>query len=605
MVGYTRVEAVEPVQLVDELVAFVEDQEAQADEILVLPEQVSFVHCEVRSGLLFFAGNTTILTERVRECLLFYHYDNQCLEILGHLLFEEHLAFQESYISAEEINRPDKRLVYSGLKSENVASIKRCKPYYQIPEQLPALDYGQLADAIGSEMQAVMDVGSRSTEFFAALSEQEQEAYMRQSILASDETHFVGFAYGLLVSGMDRDYAARLVKREKLLLSVRLNRFWTNERLRTVFCHQWFQGLVSVKPVRDFESQFLHFPIELPQQTTSLSERNFLESCAPDGPLPGVYFQLDSSYRANLAADGALSHFELAKHLPACLEKLIQLRVQDLQRKYMLALTEKFFAPIRVAMHREDYQSFWPHEILVDLIHTQCKGKKPDIERAMKLRVPMSIRGVRYLYPALDTRLCRSVILPALLSFHGVFVNLPEIFDDPGQDYLTEKPPERTTYDAAAPVSHEIPLEREQLLSSYAPRYWPPCLQKFLKDSTGDVHLTHKPRFMVTSMLKAFGYNEAQAMQLWRSFFSDTDVYEAENFEKSSHGRVLISDYRSKKERRCAGCAYLKENGMCPLPGDIEEAGRLCSRLSDQQTGRVSEYPIRHPAQYFKRTTWT
>jgi len=619
MVGYTIEEGVCPDKIFETLNSLVNRFRAGQDSVRVQPAQISFVHCSLNppkyssrpipESMLFFSDSSTVISEKekLREYLLFYHYSEGLLEVYGHLTFQEYFSqYQESFVSILDIDRPSVPLCYP-LSSESVSMIRAFKPYYQLPDRLPDLSESKLSDLVLESMRAVVGLVASSPHQLSVLSAEQREVYLRRTLIFSDPNYSVGFAYALLVAGIDSNFYRFLIERETLLLSVRLDRIWTDERTRTVFCNQWFPGLVTARAISDPCGQYIGFPF--PDLLGALStpstpmDRHFAEQCKSqlrlDQPMPGLIFEISPTYRASMTSTMPLSHYELPLHLPACLEKMLRIRVETLRRDHSLAFYRPIYIPRFLCFKRT-------RPDLIDVLDIESRYYKSvsrtqvEYERVLTEKIRLS-PDLSYLYPLFEFDLVREVIFPELLSYDGIEIKLDAEYDS-GESLL--RPAFREiAYEENAEVTHPIPESRIQLIGDYAARYWPPCLRRLLEKSIGDVHLIHIERTTTSAMLRAFGYNRAQAARLWEFFFTETDVYtgNSEEFFRSEYGRVINNDYDKNKKGVCGNCKTLATNGLCPF-GDIEDAGRLCSEELAKTTGKNQKYPINHPAQYFRRS---
>jgi hypothetical protein len=615
MVGYFLYPA--PVQrphLAACLLELVNASTVDQSRIRVQPAQISFVACTLARGnpfekpdstaALVFRGNSAAVTEKeyLREYLLFYCYADSRLELLGHMpLARYNRDHREDYITLGDVDRPELELAYE-LEEDAVLMMRQLKPYYNPSRPLPDLNFQELGNLIYCEV--AKPIGSLLLRPDVLAARTGLVEYLLQQFLGAKSEHAVVFAYLLVVAGIDPDYAKLFVRRETQLLEVRLNRYWTGERLRAVFCNSWFRGMIEVCPVTDSRSQFPLFPF--PEDLIGSSEKasiKFTERCREklgwQAASPGLQFRLSTLFLSSVnAGPGSFCFQELVPHLSSALGRRLKLQISELQLRYNLCLYRKLYLP---TVRDAQWNVAQLHDARKDRFTERLarSERQPVLDLLGKFK--LLPQDFSYLYPKFDRLLMHWRILPSVNELYGISSLGPEFSQE--QNLITEEEDERRERELAAKsghllsAEHRLPESREEALL-YSQRFWPACMRRMLEQSYGVKHLVYTERLSCSGMLKSFGYTLQQAEKLWEYFFIATTVYTAD-FKSQEHGRALVTDYTKAKQGGCGNCRTLASKGVCPF-GDMEDFGQRCAADLNAQTGRTAQYPISSPLQYFK-----
>jgi hypothetical protein len=616
MVGYHAFQCpVQPPELATLLIEFSTSLPVSSTRVRIQPAQISFVACEVDrpspsekplpESLLRFKGQGSVPeNEFLRECLIFYSYSEQRLAILGHIPLARYNAqHREDYIMLKDVDRPDQELAYE-LGPDTVTMMRELKPYYRRPNPLPEIGFEDLGNLIAASLTASVVPALLHPGRLATFPPPALATYLLDNFLGQSANHAVAFAYLLLIAGIEPDYARLLVRREKQLLEIRLNRYWTGERLRAVFCNVWFPGIVEVSPVLDSRSQFPLFPF--PGEIAGISRRasmEFTNRCRTElgylAASPGTEFRISPLFRASVNTGTLpLCSQQLVANLSSCLERQLNLKIAELQLKYSLSLYKKLYMPVVLDALSDIGDLALERRVRFT---DGCVRSEAAVINKMLSNFKLIPTKFEFLYPVFDKKLLLWRIIPSLYSAYGVSTNNPEEWSD-GFNAITAEEDERKEKELASrgpalDIKHDLPESREDALL-YSKRFWPACMRRMLEQSYSTQHLNYTERLSCTGMLKSFGYTLQQAEKLWEHFFSATTVYEAD-FKKSEYGRVVTVDYTKPKQGGCGNCKTMASKGVCPF-GDLEDFGVQCARDLNENTGRTARYPISHPAQYFK-----
>lgn len=617
MVGYQLLPGlISEEQLIPALLSYCAELPVDKDSLRIHSSQLSFVFCTFNlrrqsldkpppSSVLLFGKNASIpSTELLREQLLFYTYSEQRLEVLGHLALEQYNAsYLEYVLTLGDIDQPQLQLAYA-CEPETVRLMRELKPYYEYSPAGTPPSKSVRAELVRQEMDATLGLDLAAAQRLQGLSQAELSEYMREKFLRSSEHRPLAFAYSLLVAGIEEDYAKLVLKREALLLGIRLARYWTNERARAVFCAQWFPDQVQVRQLDDPRSRFPLFPAPmlLDEAEVNRADREFTDRCKASLPLgsamPSLAFSMQPVYRSSLLAEPLCPAQELPVQLAACLEHRLRNRIAALQLEHSLALFRRFYMPMALDIIR--YTDSHNARISLELEFLQSVGNP---ERLQKIKASLAeiprLPRQHFLLPD-DRGFVLAAVCMHLYTYLGVYAELDAVFDNSEYNamrYNEEKRQAGSGPAAKLEIDHPLPANRNAALQ-YAAQYWPACLRRLLEVSEGERHLNYDERLAASGMLKSFGYSLQQAEQLWDHFFSETTVYSA-SFKQDEYGTVLKTDYTKDKQGGCGNCKTMGRKGRCPF-GDLEDIGVRCAADLQQRTGRTALYPISNPAQYFR-----
>lgn len=615
MVGYfLHPSPVDEDQLASALLQHCAELPVDSGKLRIHSGQISFVGCAFNSkrfgaekpspsSVLTFNKNASIPdTELLREHLLFYCYSGFQLEILGHLSLEQYNSLYREYIlTLGDVDRPDLQLAYPH-DSDTVRMMRALKPYYDSPTAVTRVD----RDVALAEVDRNVGLTDLPLSRLTKLEEPEVEEYLRKQCLWNAPDKEIAFPYALLAAGIEEDYAKILIKRECLLLEIRLNRYWTDERSRAVFCGQWFPDLVTVRPLEDPRSQFPCFPspLLLDQAREDPEDRGFVDlHRSQTGPAPSMAFSIRSAYRAELGSPRWLTSRELVPELASALAHSLRNKIDELKLAHSLSLYKRLYMPIVLDKRRhpsgidnvgsDDYVGNRD----VRFLRESGGGKR---SKQMKFCLDQAEgwpkKGLLHRY---DRLFVMHYLCMQLYRYLGYAPELPSQFDGDENNVLktileqSEEPkPARA---APTEVVHELPRSRDLALP-YAEHHWPACMRSLLERSKGEVHMNYTERLACSGTLKSFGYDLEQARQLWEHFFSATDVFQVYAEE---YAPVVEKDYKKAKQGGCGNCKAMRTRGICPF-GDLEDMGKSCAVDLEKKTGRKALYPISSPAQYFR-----
>lgn len=617
MVGYSLLPGLfTEEQLAPALLQYCAELPVDKDSLRIHSTQISFVFCTFNfrrqsldkpppSSVLLFGKNASIPSnELLREQLLFYSYSEQRLEVLGHLSLEQYNAgYLEYVLTLGDVDQPQLQLAYP-CEPETVRLMRELKPYYEYRPTGTPPSKPVRYELVSQEMDATLGLDLAAAQRLQRISQAELSEYMREKFLKSPEHRPLAFAYSLLVAGIEEDYAKLVLKREALLLGIRLGRYWTNERARAVFCAQWFPDHVQVRQLDDPRSQFPLFPspMLLDEAEVNRLDREFTDRCKASLPLgsamPSLAFSIQPAYRSSLLSEPLFSAQELPVQLAACLEHRLRNRISTLQLEHSLALFRRFYMPMALDIVR--YTDSVDARVRLDQEFLQVTGNP---ERLSKIKASLAeiprLPRQHFLLPD-DRGFVLAAVCMHLYSYLGVYAEMDAVYDNSEYNAMRhdeEKGNLRAGPAAALEIDHPLPETRNAALQ-YSLKYWPACLRRLLELSEGERHLTYEERLAASGMLKSFGYTLQQAEQMWDHFFSETTVYSA-SFKQDEYGTVPKTDYTKDKQGGCGNCKTMSRKGHCPF-GDLEEIGTLCAADLHRRTGRTALYPISNPAQYFR-----